>query len=94
MTFVKAVVYTVSELNRKYVRNINTRKGGMNIANEIIFTELKFKNVSVGNLAKALGITEQTLMQVLRFELDEQEQLNMLWLINNLPTSDHNVGNE
>ena len=51
LTFVKVIMYTVSELNRKYVRNINTRKGGFHIANEIVFTELKFKNVSVGNLA-------------------------------------------
>ena len=87
------MIYTESELDRKYVRNINIFKGGFHIANEIVFTELKFKNVSVGNLAKALGITEHTLMQVLRFELDEQEQLNMLWLINNLPTSNHKGDN-
>ena len=87
-------MYTVSELNRKYVRNINTYKGGFHIANEIIFTELKFRNVKLKDLAATLGLTEATLTQVLRFELDEQEQLNMLWRINNLPTSDHNGGNE
>ena len=87
-------MYTVSELNRKYVRNINTRKGGMNIANEIIFTELKFNNVPLKDLAAVLGLSELTLTQVLRFELEEKEQLNMIWMINNLPTSDHNGGNE
>ena len=54
----------------------------MHIANEIIFTELKNKSIKAEKLADALGITEQTLMQVLRFELDEQEQLRLLWLIN------------
>ena len=52
------------------------------IANEIIFTELKSKSVKAEKLAAALGINEQTLIQVLRFELDEQEQLRLLWLIN------------
>lgn len=54
----------------------------LHIANEIIFTELKSKSIKAEKLADALGITEQTLMQVLRFELDEQEQLRLLWLIN------------
>ncbi len=54
----------------------------MRIANEIIFTELKSKSIKAEKLADVLGITEQTLMQVLRFELDEQEQLRLLWLIN------------
>lgn len=78
LTFVKVMVYTVSELNRKYVRNINTRKGGVHIANEIIFTELKSNNVPLKDLAAALGLSELTLTQVLRFELEEKEQLNML----------------
>lgn len=59
-------------------------KGGFHIAYEIIFTELKFRNVSADDLANALGISVQTLMQILRFELDELEQTKMLWLINNL----------
>jgi len=54
----------------------------LRIANEIIFTELKSKSIKAEKLADVLGITEQTLMQVLRFELDEQEQLRLLWLIN------------
>ena len=77
-------MYTVSELNRKYVRDINTHKGGMNIANEIIFTELKSNNVPLKDLATALGLSELTLTQVLSFELEEKEQLNMLWMIGNL----------
>ena len=77
-------MYTVSELDRKYVRNINTRKGGMHIANEIIFTELKSSNVPLKDLAAALGLSELTLSQVLRVELEEKEQLSMLWMIGNL----------
>ena len=60
------------------------RKGGKAIANEIVFSELRFRNVSPVKLAKALGLTEKVLMQVLRFELDEQEQLRMVQLINNI----------
>ncbi len=56
----------------------------MKIVNEIIFTELKSRKVFAEDLAETLGITKQTLMQILRFELDEQEQIKMLWLINNL----------
>ena len=78
------MIYTESELNRKYVRNINTFKGGCKIANEIIFTELKSNNVPLKDLAAALGLSELTLTQVLRFELEEKEQLNMLLMINNL----------
>lgn len=60
------------------------KKGGFYIANEIVFTELKFCKVSAERLARSLSMDEQTLMQLLRFELDEQEQIKMLWLINNL----------
>lgn len=74
-------MYTGFELKK---RNVHGHKGGFHIANEIIFTELKFRNVSADDLAETLGITKQTLMQLLRFELDEQEQIKMLWLINNL----------
>ena len=56
-------------------------KGGLYIANEIIFTELKAKSVSPEKLAHTLGLTEEALMQVLRFGLDEEEQLRLLWLI-------------
>lgn len=59
-------------------------KGGATIANEIIFTELKSCNVSLTELSDALGVTGEVLPQILRFELDEQEQIRLLWLINNL----------
>ena len=81
MTFVKSNCI----LNLSSNKNVHEHKGGFNIANEIVFTELKFSNVSAEALAGSLGITKQTLMQLLRFELDEQEQIKMLWLINNLP---------
>lgn len=74
-------MYTEFELKK---RDVHEHKGGFHIANEIVFTELKFRNVFAENLAEALGITNQTLMQLLRFELDEREQIKMLWLINNL----------
>lgn len=74
-------MYTEFELKK---RNVHEHKGGFHIANEIIFTELKSRKVSAEDLAETLGITKQTLMQLLRFELDEQEQIKMLWLINNL----------
>ncbi|MBO6229695.1 MAG: hypothetical protein J6O50_03940 [Ruminiclostridium sp.] len=60
------------------------RKGGKAIANEIVFSEMKYRNVPPARLAKALGLTEKVLMQVLRFELDEQEQLRMVQLINSI----------
>ena len=78
------MIYTENELNRKYVLNINTYKGGLKIANEIIFTELKSNRVLLKDLAATLGLSELTLTQVLRFELEEKEQLNMLLMINNL----------
>ena len=59
-------------------------KGGVAIANEIVFSELKFRSVTPARLAKALGLTEKVLMQVLRFELDETEQLRMVQLINSI----------
>lgn len=59
-------------------------KGGAAIANEIIFTELKSRNVSLAELSNALGISAEVLPQILRFELEEQEQIRLLWLINNL----------
>ena len=59
-------------------------EGEVAIANEIIFSEMKHLNVSPALLAKSLGLTEKVLMQVLRFELDEQEQLRMVQLINSI----------
>ena len=59
-------------------------KGEIAIANEIILSELRFRKVTPAKLAKALGLTEKVLMQVLRFELDETEQLRMVQLINSI----------
>ena len=56
-------------------------KGVLCIANEIVFTELRAKNVSAQRLATALGLSEISLMQVLRFELEEREQIRLLFLI-------------
>ncbi len=80
MTFVKSN----GILNLSSNKNVHEHQEGFNIANEIVFTELNFCNVSTEDLAEMLGITKQTLMQLLHFELDEQEQIKMLWLINNL----------
>ncbi len=66
-------------------RNI---KGGFYIANEMIFTELRHKKIQVENLADVLCMTKQELLQTLRFELDEQEQIRMLWLISEIAASD------
>ena len=59
-------------------------KGVLCIANEIIFTELRAKSVLAERLATALGLSEISLMQVLRFELDEKEQIRLLFLIGEL----------
>ena len=42
------------------------------------------QNVSPHVLADSLGIKEETLMQLLRFELAETEQLRILWLVQEL----------
>ena len=50
-------------------------------ANTIIREELKQRGVRHWVLAHALGISEQTLVRWLRFELNEDKQLNMLEII-------------
>ena len=47
-------------------------------ANKIIRDELKQRGVRHWQLAHALGVSEQTLVRWLRFELSEDKQLNML----------------
>lgn len=54
----------------------------------MIFTELRHKKIQVENLADVLCMTKQELLQTLRFELDEQEQIRMLWLISEIAASD------
>ena len=51
------------------------------MANKIIREELKARGVRHWELAAALGISEQTLVRWLRFELSEDRQLEMLMKI-------------
>ena len=51
------------------------------MANKIIREELKARGVRHWELAAALGISEQTMVRRLRFELDEDHQLEMLMKI-------------
>ena len=51
------------------------------MANKIIREELKERGVRHWELAHELGISEQTLVRWLRFELDEDRQLDMLMKI-------------
>ena len=51
------------------------------MANKIIREELKARGVRHWELAAALGISEQTIFRRLRFELDENYQLEMLMKI-------------
>ena len=51
------------------------------MANKIIREELKARGVRHWELAAELGISEQTMVRRLRFELDEDHQLEMLMKI-------------
>ena len=51
------------------------------MANKIIRDELKAMGVRHWELAAALGVSEQTLVRWLRFELSEDRQLDMLMKI-------------
>ena len=51
------------------------------MANKIIRDELKARGVRHWELAHELGVSEQTLVRWLRFELSEDRQLNMLMKI-------------
>lgn len=48
------------------------------MANKIVREELKSRGVRHWELAHELGVLEQTLVRWLRFELDEDRQLDML----------------
>lgn len=54
------------------------------MANQIIRDELKARGMRQWQLADALGISEQTMVRRLRFELDEETQLEMLTKIDEL----------
>ena len=51
------------------------------MANKIIREELKARGVRHWELAAALEISEQTMVRRLRFELDDERQLEMLMKI-------------
>lgn len=51
------------------------------MANLIIREELKARRVRHGELAHELGVSEQTLVRWLRFEMEEDRQLDMLMQI-------------
>lgn len=51
------------------------------MANKIIRDELKARGVRHWELAHELGVSEQTLVRWLRFELSEERQLDMLMKI-------------
>ena len=51
------------------------------MSNKIIREELKARGVRHWELAAQLGISEQTMVRRLRFELDEDHQLEMLMKI-------------
>ena len=51
------------------------------MANKIIREKLKARGVRHWELAAELGISEQTMVRRLRFELDEDRQLEMLMKI-------------
>ena len=51
------------------------------MANEIIREELKDKKVFQWELAHELGISEQTMVRKMRFEMDALEQSEMLEVI-------------
>ena len=53
----------------------------MRKANTIIREELKARGVRHWELAHELGVSEQTLVRWLRFEMDEDKQMDMLEMI-------------
>ena len=57
---------------------IEREKCNMAKANTIIREELKARGVRHWELAHELGVSEQTLVRWLRFELEEDKQFDML----------------
>lgn len=54
------------------------------MTNEIIREELKEKKVYQWELASALGISEQTMVRKMRFEMSDDEQMKLLALISEI----------
>ena len=61
------------------------------MANKIIREELKARSVRHWELAAQLGISEQTMVRRLRFELDEDCQLEMLMKIEEIAKRKENA---
>lgn len=64
------------------------------MANKIIREELKARGVRHWELAHALGISEQTMVRRLRFEMDEDRQLEMLMKIEEIAKRKENAFEE
>ena len=54
------------------------------MANKIVRDELKQRGVRHWELAHELGVSEQTLVRWLRFELDDDRQLDMLMKVEDI----------
>ena len=61
------------------------------MANEFIREELKEKKVFQWELAYALGISEQTMVRKMRFEMEEDEQLKLIAFINEIAMKKENA---
>ena len=59
--------------------------------NMIIREELKTRGVRHWELAHELGVSEQTLVRWLRFEMDEDKQMDMLETIETIAKRKENV---
>ena len=57
------------------------------MANEVVLHELLVQKVGRSALAGLMGVTERELTQILRFELSEEEQLRLLWLIHEIASA-------
>ena len=57
------------------------------VANEMVLHEMFTRKIESRTLARQLGLTEKEMASVLRFELSEEEQLRLLWLIDELASA-------
>ena len=61
------------------------------MANKIVREELKSRGVRHWELAHELGVSEQTLVRWLRFELDDDRQLDMLMKVETIAKRKENT---
>ena len=61
------------------------------MANKMVREELKQRGVRHWELAHELGVSEQTLVRWLRFELDEDRQLDMLMKVETIAKRKENA---